>query len=218
MNIFNRVVIVLILICLACVSLVAIFNEFTGFFTWSEFAQKVFNPQVDIPTYITVLALIAVFAISVVLLLLELYKRRVKVASISSSKDGNAMITLQTVAVQIKNEALKVEGLEEIKVRIIPKATGVIINMYARLREDSDIPEKMQEIINGATGIVGDKLGIKVLKTNLTIVGFAAEKKVKEVKKEVKEDKEEEETDAVQKQAEDVSEVEDKKSSTGKDK
>lgn len=184
MNIFNKVIMVLILVCLIAISLVAVFNEFAGFFQWSDFALRIFNPQVDIPTYITVLAAIAVFIISVVLLLLELYRRKSKVANISSSKEGNVMITLDTVASQIRNETLKVEGLEDIKVKIMPKATGIIINMYAKLKEDIDIPATMQEIIKSATNIASEKLGIKVIKINLTTTGLAGEKKEVETEKE----------------------------------
>ncbi len=216
MNIFNKVIIILILICLVCISLVSVFNEFANFFSWSDFALKIFNPNVDIPTYITVLASIAVFSISVILLLLELYRRRVRVANISSSKEGNAMMTLETISIQIKNEVLKIEGLEEIKVKILPKATGVIINMYAKLREDLDIPATMQEIINGAANIVSDKLGIKVIKTNLTIVGFADVKKKKEAKK--KEKEEEAENESVMEQDEDLAGEEKKKESADQDK
>jgi uncharacterized alkaline shock family protein YloU len=197
MNIFNKVIMVILLIFLICISLVAVFNEFAGFFQWSDFALSIFNPQVDIPTYITVLAAIAVFAISVVLLLLELYRRKSRVANISSSKEGNAMITLDTVASQIKNETLKVEGLEDVKVKIIPKATGIIINMYAKLKEDLDIPATMQEIIKSATSIVSEKLGIKVIKINLTTTGLAGTKKEavseKEEKGKIEEEKDEEE-------------------------
>jgi NADH:ubiquinone oxidoreductase subunit 5 (subunit L)/multisubunit Na+/H+ antiporter MnhA subunit len=202
MNIFNKVIMILILICIICISLVAVFNEFAGFFQWSDFALGIFNPQVDIPTYITVLAAIAVFAISVVLLLLEFYKRKSKVANISSSKEGNAMITLDTVASQIKNETLKIEGLEDLKAKIIPKATGIIVNMYAKLREDLDIPATMQEIIKSATSIVSEKLGIKVIKINLTTTGLASEKKEAESEKEEKGKAEEEKNEAVPEQKE----------------
>ncbi len=202
MNIFNKVIMILILICIICISLVAVFNEFAGFFQWSDFALGIFNPQVDIPTYITVLAAIAIFAISVVLLLLEFYKRKSKVANISSSKEGNAMITLDTVASQIKNEILKIEGLEDLKAKIIPKATGIIVNMYAKLREDLDIPATMQEIIKSATSIVSEKLGIKVIKINLTTTGLASEKKEAESEKEEKGETEEEKNEAVPEQKE----------------
>ena len=204
MNIFNKVIVVLILICIICVSLISIVNVFVEYFKWSDLALKVFNPENDVPPFIAALALLMVFAISIFIILLEFYRRGTRVAIISSSKAGNAMVTLETVAMQIKNAVIKIDGLEEIKVKIVPKATGIIINMNAKLNEDLEIPEKMQEIINKATSIVSDKLGIKVIKTNLTITGLVAGRKEKEVKK-----KEEEGVEVVQEEAEGVSEIED---------
>jgi len=203
-NIFNKVIIVIILICIICVSLISIVNVFLEYFKWSDFALKVFNPENDVNPYIAALALLMIFSISIFIILLEFYRKRTRVAIISSSKSGNAMVTLETVAAQIKNAVIKIDGLEEIKVKIVPKATGIIINMNAKLNEDMDIPEKMHEIINKATSIVSDKLGIKVIKTNLTITGLVAGRKEKEVKK-----KEEEGVEVVQEEAEGVSEIED---------
>jgi len=183
MNIFNRIIVVLILILLVCFSVISMVNVFAGYFTWSNLALKVLNPEYSVNKFAAFLALLAVFAISVFLLLMEFYRKRARVANISSSKTGNAMVTLDTVSGQIKNEVLKIDGLDEIRVKVVPKTTGIIINMNARLNEDVDIPEKMQGIINKASTIVSDKLGIKVIKTNLTIVGLAAVKKEKEEKK-----------------------------------
>ena len=58
----------------------------------------------------------------------------------------------------------------------MPKSGGIIINMLARLGEDQDIPAKMQEVIKQAAEVASEKLGIKVLKNNLTIVGLAPTK------------------------------------------
>ncbi len=204
MNIFNKVIVVIILICIICVSLISIVNVFVEYFKWSDLALKVFNPENDVYPFIAALALLMIFAISIFIILLEFYRRGTRVAIISSSKSGNAMVTLETVAAQIKNAVIKIDGLEEIKVKIVPKATGVIINMNAKLNEDMDIPEKMQEIINEATSVVSDKLGIKVIKTNLTITGLVVGRKEKEVKK-----KEEEGVEVAQEEAEGVSEIED---------
>ncbi len=203
-NIFNKVIVVLILICIICVSLISIVNVFVEYFKWSDLALRVFDPEVNVNPFIAALALLMVFAISIFIILLEFYRRGTRVAIISSSKAGNAMVTLETVAMQIKNAVIKIDGLEEIKVKIVPKATGIIINMNAKLNEDLEIPGKMQEIINEATSIVSDKLGIKVIKTNLTITGLVAGRKEKEGKK-----KEEEGVEVVQEEAEGVSEIED---------
>ena len=174
MNIFNKIVVILILIFLIGLSIVSMVNVFAEYFEWSNLATQIFNPANSINAFVAFLALVAVFAISVFLLILEFYRKKTRVANISSSKTGNAMVTIETVAGQIKNEVTKIDGVEDVRVKIVPKPTGIIINMNARLSDDSDIPDKMQEIINGASGIVSDKLGIKVIKTNLTIIGLVS--------------------------------------------
>lgn len=206
MSIFNRIVIVLILIFLICLSVVSMVNVFAGYFKWSDMALKIFNPEYNINAFVAFLALLAVFAISVFLLVMEFYRRRAKTANISSSKTENAMVTLDTIAGQIKNEVAKINGLEEVRVKIVPKATGIIINMNAKLSDGINIPEKMQEIINGAAGIVSDKLGIKVIKTNLTITGLVAGRKEKEPEKKEMEEKS---AEAAQAETKDVIETED---------
>ena len=101
-----------------------------------------------------------------------------RAASISSSKTGFAMITLDTIAEQIKATASKLEGIDSIKVKVVPKSGGIIINTLAKLNEEQDIPAKMQEVVKNAAEVASEKLGIKVLKNNLTIVGLTPMKLV----------------------------------------
>ena len=187
MRIFNKVIVVLVLICLALFCLFSIVNEFANFLEWSDTAGRVLNPDYNINPYIATLALLFIFIIGIFLLILEFYPKKTRAASISSSKSGYAMITLDTIAVQIKASLNKLEGLEDIKVNIVPKSGGIIINMQAKLAEDQDIPDKMQEIVKEATIIASEKLGIKVTKTNLTIVGITP-KEIAEDKLETGED------------------------------
>lgn len=206
MNIFNKIVVILILIFLIGLSIVSMVNVFAEYFEWSDLAMQIFNPANSINAFVAFLALLAVFAISVFLLILEFYRRKTRVANISSSKTGNAMVTIETVAGQIKNEVTKIDGVEDVKVKITPKPTGIIIDMNAKLSDDADIPDKMQEIINGASGIVSDKLGIKVIKTNLIIVGLVpGGEGGKPKKKDIKEKG----AEAVRAEAEDIIETED---------
>ena len=176
MRIFNKVIVVQVLICLALFCLLSIVNEFADFMNWSDTARTVLNPDHNINPYIATLALLFIFIISVFLLILEFYPKRTRAASISSSKSGYAMITIDTIAAQIKASLNKLEGLEDIKVDIVPKSGGIIINMLVKLTEDQDIPDKMQEIVKEAAEIASEKLGIKVTKTNLTIIGITPKK------------------------------------------
>ncbi len=177
MNIFNKIIMILLLISIILISFVAIVNEFVGYFNWSDAASRLFGHIDNINNpFISALVLLLVLAVSIFILILEFYRRKPRVANISTSKSGNAMMTLETVSVQIKASSKKIDGLRDLKVKIIPKTNGIIIHMQARLDEGLDLPEKMQEIINDASKLVSEKLGIKVLKTNLTITGLTSGK------------------------------------------
>ncbi|MEA2016312.1 MAG: alkaline shock response membrane anchor protein AmaP [Actinomycetota bacterium] len=184
MNIFNKIIVILILVFLVGLSAVFMVDVFIGYFSWSDIASKIINPEYSVNKVIGFLASLAVFAIGVFLLLMEFYRRKPKVANISSSDEGNAMVTLDTISRKVRNEVLKIDGLDEVKVKIVPKAAGIIINMNARLKENIDIPEKMQEIIEKTGSMVSGRLGIKVIKTNLTIVKLIPGGKEKAEKKE----------------------------------
>jgi len=174
MNVFNKIVVVLLLIFLICVSIASLVNIFVGYFNWSDLALKVLNPEHSMNKLTAALLLTVVLIISLFLLLLEFYRKRIKVANISSSKTGNAMVTLEAIGGQIKNEILSIEGVEDLSVKIIPGKTGIIINMNTTLNENVDVTEKVQEIIEKASSVASDKLGLKVSKTNLTVTGLVA--------------------------------------------
>ena len=186
MNIFNKIIVILILLFIIFISLTSIVNEFVGVFRWSDIALKIFNPDNDIPLYISSFALLMIFIICVFLLVLEFYRRKVKIAKIQNVKSGKAMITLGSVAQQIKDKIAKVDGLQDAKVIIHPKSNGIIIDMKVELSLDVNIPEKMQEIINEASSVAAGKLGIKVIDSKLTIINLTPERKEKVMEKEAK--------------------------------
>lgn len=178
MRIFNKIIMIILLIFIALLCLAGIVNAFAGFISWGDAASSIFQPVDQANPYIVTLALLFIFIVCIFLLILEFYRRRVRAASISSSKTGFAMITLDTIADQIKNSVSKLEGLESIKVKVAPRSGGIIINMLAKLDEEGDIPAKMQEVVKQAAEVASEKLGIKVLKNNLTIVGLIPKKPI----------------------------------------
>ncbi len=173
MSIFNKVLVIIVLVCLSFFSVFAIINEFANFIDWSQIGQKILDPANNINPYISTLALLFILIISVFLLILEFYPGRSRTANISSSRSGFAMITIDTIEEQIKNTVNRLDGLEDIRVKIDPKSNGIIINIFAKLSENQDLPGRMQEITKEASSLASEKLGIKVMKTNLTIVGLS---------------------------------------------
>ena len=177
MNIFNKVVIVVLLVFFIAVSFISMANEFTNFFKWSNLALKVFNPEVNINRYISTLALLMVIVICVLLLMLEFYKRKSKIVKVYNVQSGIAMITIDAIAQQVKESVLAVAGLKNLKVDILQKSGGVVIEMAVELGQNLNIPEKMSEIIKAARDISVNKLNIKVIDTKLTILNLISEDK-----------------------------------------
>lgn len=175
MNVFNKIIIVLILIAIVCVSVVGIFNSFVKVFKWSDLAFKVLNPDKSLINnpYISALILLFVIVFCIFLFILEFYRKKSKTAVIAAVREGTAMITLESAANQIRESISKISGVADIVVKVLPKSNGIILNIYAKICSDCNVPEKMQEIIKGATNFAVKKLGIKVFKTNLTIVNLS---------------------------------------------
>lgn len=175
MNVFNKIIIVLILIAIVCVSVVGIFNSFVKVFKWSDLAFKVLNPDKSLINnpYISALILLLVIVFCIFLFILEFYRKKSKTAVIAAVREGTAMITLESAANQIRESISKISGAADIVVKVLPKSNGIILNIYAKICSDCNVPEKMQEIIKGATNFAVKKLGIKVFKTNLTIVNLS---------------------------------------------
>ena len=134
MNIFNKIVVVIILVFFILVSLLAIVNEFVGLFSWSDdVASRLFNPNTNINPYISTLALLMVITLCVFLLLLQFYRRRLKIAKIYNVDSGKAMITIDTVNQQIREAVLAINGVKGMKNTITSKSSGVVLNMFVGL-------------------------------------------------------------------------------------
>lgn len=172
MNIFNRIIMILILIGTAVVSIIAIVNEFIGFFTWSDLMLKIFNPEINIQMYISVLALLFILIVAVFLLMLEFYKAKKRTAVVASIKNGKAMITLESIANQITDYLIEVDSISEVKVNILPKSNGITTNIFTNICDCEDVPEKMREIIKVADEVASKKLGLKIIKTNVTVTNI----------------------------------------------
>ena len=173
MNIFNKIIIVLVLIFIVCLSVVGIFNSFVKVFKWSDIAIKLLNSEKTLNPYISALVLLLVIVFCIFLFVLEFYRKKSKAAIVAAVKEGTAMITLESVANQIKESISKISGTADISVKVLPKSKGVILNLKAKICSDCNVPDKMQEIIKGASNFTVNKLGIKVYKTNLTIVNLS---------------------------------------------
>jgi len=181
MNIFNRIVMILLLLCLIISSVVIEVNIFTDLFSWSNIFDRILNFIEGTNPYIVLAVFIGIIVISIVILVFEFHRRRLKVANVASDQSGKTMVTLKTVSGQIRERLLELDDVADPKVKIIPRRDGIIINASSKLTKGIGVADKTKEIREEVSDFDLKILGFKVIKSNYTATGFVP-KKVKKVK------------------------------------
>jgi hypothetical protein len=186
MNIFNRIIAVLLLLFLIVLSIVSVLNVFAHLFKWPAVANRVLSSTSNVNVYIAALILLLILVVAIALLIFEFYRRKAKTAPLSSVKSGGAMVDLKSASQQITEELSTVEDISDLKVKVVSKSDGVVVNIYAKLAKGLNVSEKMQQVIDKASKFASENLGFKIIKTNFTTVGFTPEtvKKVEKVSEE----------------------------------
>lgn len=176
MNIFNRIIVVLLLLFSIVFSIISAVNTFVHLFKWSDVFNRILSFISNANIYIKAIIFLLILAVSIILLIFEFYRRKAKTANISGIKSGGAMVDLKSASQQIKDELSVVEDISDLKLNVLPKSDGVIINIYAKLRKGLNISEKMQQVIDKASKFASENLGFKIVKTNFTAIGFIPKK------------------------------------------
>ncbi|MBC8389338.1 MAG: alkaline shock response membrane anchor protein AmaP [Actinobacteria bacterium] len=188
MNIFNRIVVVILLIFIVVFSIVAGVNKFTNLFIWTDISNRTIVSIATINPYLTAGIFLVLVGICILLLFFEFYRRKLKVAKLSESGTGSDMVTLKALNKRIERSLSQIEYVSNLKVKVGPKKEGIVVNVYTKISRGVNVEKKMAQIREKASEFVTENIGFNVLKTNLTITGFTAQKEIRtEERKTVKE-------------------------------
>jgi hypothetical protein len=181
-NIFNRIIMVILMLCLIVFSIVTIVNMFfVNLFKWSTVADSIISYVNNLNPYILTAVLSFVLVIALIILILEFYRRKINQANISTDQSGKTMVTLKTAANQIRESLNNIQGVIDPQVKVVPRQNGIIIDIFSKLITGISVTDKTREIRETASNFASKNLGFKVLQTNYTVTGFIT-KKVKEVR------------------------------------
>jgi len=172
MNIFNRIIMIILLIILAISSIVIVVNIYAILFDWADIFGRIMYYIENTNIHLMALIFVAIMLASIALLVLEFYRRKLRTANVASVSDGKAMITIKGASRQIEEDIADLKDVDNLKVRVVPKSNGAIINISARLYKGINVSEKMQEVISRANKSARENLGVKIMKTNFTVGGF----------------------------------------------
>ncbi|MCG9479490.1 MAG: alkaline shock response membrane anchor protein AmaP [Actinomycetia bacterium] len=176
MNIFNKIIMVILLLLVAVICIVSIVNIFVDLYNIGDVADRVVNYFNTTNQFILALILFVILLVSLALLVLEFYRRKIKAASVTSDQSGKIMITVKSVANQVREELQGVDGIVDPKVDVVPKNDGIIINISSALVKGINVTDKTQQIRSIASNFASQDLGFKVLKTNYMATSFVGKK------------------------------------------
>lgn len=190
MNLLNRIVTIILLIFVVVFSILTAVNKFTDLFIWTDVSNRIIGSLAALDTYLLAGVLIALAAICILIIFLEFYRRKVKVAKLSEDDTGSEMVTLKALNYRIEKSLSKIENMSNLKVRVASKKEGLLINMYAKISRGINVENKIVQIREKASEFVTRNIGFKVLKTNLTITGFTDQKKIRSEERKAEKEKE----------------------------
>lgn len=181
MNVFNRIIMVIAMLCLMVFSIIAIINIFISMFVWSAVSDRIASYAANQNPYILAGILFLVLIIALIILISEFYRRKIKVANISTDSSGKTTVTLKTSVQQIRESLNNIQGVIDPQVKVVPRQNGIIIDIFSKLVAGVNVTDKTREIRETASNYASTNFGFKVLQTNYTATGFITGK-VKEVK------------------------------------
>ncbi|MDD3521242.1 MAG: hypothetical protein PHU65_08440, partial [Actinomycetota bacterium] len=192
MNMFNRIIVSILMLCIVVFCIVAIVNTFANLFEWSDVSDRIIDSAHNLNRFVLGAILFLIFAIALIIFIFEIYRKRAKTANIAADSSGKSMLTIRTTEEQIKTSLGRINDVKAPQVKIIPKPEGIVINIFSKLVSGVNVADKTREIREKALEIASQKLSLKVIQTNYTATGFVpkdvAREPVKEEKK-IEEDK-----------------------------
>lgn len=82
MNIFNRIIVVLLLLFSIVFSIISAVNTFVHLFKWSDVFNRILSFISNANIYIKAIIFLLILAVSIILLIFEFYRRKAKTANI----------------------------------------------------------------------------------------------------------------------------------------
>jgi hypothetical protein len=153
-------------------SMVIIMSVFMGFFELSTLVDRILKYFTNLNPNILAAILFLILAISLIILIFEFYRVKIKIANITSDQSEKTMVSLRTVSRQITEKLTGIEGIIDPNVSILSMRKGIIINTSSKLIKGINVTEKTKEIRDIASEFASKYLGFKVIKSNYTVVGF----------------------------------------------
>lgn len=167
MNIFNRIVmIILIPILVLVVTLVLamplnVWTEISRFFAQWAPSQEAMDLNNNLLVRIALLGVAAIFDLSMLLLFLyEIRRTPQRMIRVRRAAGGEVRLPVDTIAQRLAYHIDQIADVIEVQPRVGEKRGGVTLHLLVSTAPDVDVPAKADEILATAQLIVREKLGL----------------------------------------------------------
>lgn len=170
MNIFNRIVIVLLLISLILVSAAVIVLPKQALSVAGNVVQ-VLDDYVSIfqGWLLMTLALAATIILCIVLLWLELRRPTPQTVRVEKISGGEARVAVTSVAQRLQYNLDQLPQVLSVKPRVSAKGKRVDITLDVETTQDVNVPAKTEEIGQITRSVIQEQMGLKLGKLVVTV-------------------------------------------------
>ncbi len=163
MNVFNRILTVLVILLLAGVLVLVLFNPLmivdlirAGV---DSFEQGIFKDQV----FVVFLATGAVVLLGLLIILwLEVRRPRRKMVRIKTASGGNVQLEIQSVSQSLEYRIDELAGVRQVRPQIISRGSDVDVIISLDTSPSVNVPMLTDQIVNLCHEIIETQLGLKV--------------------------------------------------------
>jgi hypothetical protein len=177
MNVFNRLVVILLILVVLILTIVIViapeqsFDLGRALFEWAQRDTKSYIDSSDHLLFQGALVVVGgvIVLVGLLLLWLELRRRRKKVIRVQKMAGGETNIAIDSISQRV---AYNIDQLPEV-IKVTPRVTGrsrgVDIDLQLETSPEIDVPMKTEEVLQVTKDVVEGRMGLKLGKVRITI-------------------------------------------------
>jgi len=161
-EVFNRVVVILILLAAIVVIAIAMVAPWPVVSFLKQFALLL-EANLSLTTWL-IFAPAGIFSIilCILLLWLELRQPRVKAIEIEGISGGKAQVSFDSIASRLEHNLTQLSDVVRATPKISAKEGNVIVRLDLETNPDIEVPAKTEEVCRVAKEIIEEKMGLKL--------------------------------------------------------
>jgi hypothetical protein len=177
MNVFNRLVVILLLLAILFVALVIAIAPtetlqlISAFSEWLRQGAVNYGTGSNWPLFAAGRVVVggAIVLLCLILIWLELRRPRRKTIRVQKTTGGEARITIDSIAQRLAYNIDQLPDVIKVTPRITAKSRTMDMELFLETSPDIDVPMKTAEVLQVTKEVVEERMGLKLGKVQVSI-------------------------------------------------